>query len=109
MRHGRRPGNSAVRQIIGKRVVEVRDEVDRAEEALPGADLACHRGSRRVGDVERCVIVVDEIPEQPILPLCEIAKPQRHRGERAVGSGHGIVDLEPQQRPDHADRMPDKQ
>src|SRR5271157_1587811 len=66
-----------VAEVVGKGLVVVRHQVGLLQEPAAGADFSGKSGDRLIGAVEARVVVVDEVAEQPVLPLRDGSEAER--------------------------------
>src|SRR2546421_6475136 len=101
-------------QVVGKTRVEVRNEVDLLQKPSVSSEFA-GECVRSVGAVQSLVVVVDEVPEQSILPMRQRtesygdAQKAREVGQGRVIDRQGFRHLEAQDRAHHDDGMAEQE
>ena len=96
-------------QVVGEAAVELRHRADRPEVAAARPDFARQLERRGRRGVHRARIVVDDEPQQPVLPRREGAEAHGDRRREAVLRLERIVEVQSQRGTQDDDRMADEQ
>src|ERR1017187_4893252 len=96
-------------EIISELLIIIVDQVDLLQESLVGTELAREAGDRCVGAVKGVVVVIDEVTEEPILPVLQRSKPQRKSNLANQIEGDRFFHLQTNAGAQNSDRMADEQ